>query len=458
MQDIPAEMPEEIAGENMRFELWNLADMIPATYNPRKKLTPEDPEYQSIKASVQEFSYADPIVLNFDGTIIKGHQRRTVMMDMGYTKAWCIVLEIRDKQKEKALNIALNKITGKWDTAILKDLLLELDLNGYDFTVTGYKREELEDLIQLLDIPAEAIDDGFDPDAAAAQISEPVSRAGDIWQLGRHRLMCGDSTDPEDVAALMGGDKLDLVITDPPYNVDYGEKTAFLSENGYGKATSNIENDRMDIGSFYQFLLSAFQNMNEAMRPGAAIYVFHAESTGLQFREAYADAGLKLSQCLVWEKNAFVMGRSDYQWRHEPILYGWKEGAGHYFVKDRTQDTVMLEDPLDFKSMKRQELLAFVEKLFRDNQDQTSVHYENKPTRNALHPTMKPVPLIGRLMNNSSKPGWLVGDLFGGSGSTLVAAEQLGRTAYIMEMDERNVDVIVQRWEQYTGKKAVKLT
>ena len=197
MQDIP-EMPGEIAGKDMRFELWSLADMIPATYNPRKPLTPEDPEYQSIKSSIQEFTYSDPIVLNFDGTIIKGHQRRTVMMDMGYTQAWCIVLEIRDKQKEKALNIALNKITGKWDNAILKDLLLELDLNGYDFTVTGFHRDELEDLIQLVDIPAEATDDGFDPDAAAAQIEEPVTRLGDIWQLGRHRLMCGDSTDPDD--------------------------------------------------------------------------------------------------------------------------------------------------------------------------------------------------------------------------------------------------------------------
>ena len=327
--------------------------------------------------------------------------------------------------------------------------------------MTGFHRDELEDLIQLVDIPAEATDDGFDPDAAAAQITEPVSKTGDIWQLGRHRLMCGDSTDPEDVAVLMGGDKLDLVITDPPYNVDYGAKTEFL--NGYlgqedSRNNSTILNDQMDSLSFYQFLLAAFQNMNDAMRPGAAAYVFHAESTGLQFRQAYSDAGLKMAQCLIWEKNSFVLGRQDYQWRHEPILYGWKEGAGHYFVKDRTQDTVLLEDPLDFKSMKRQELLAFVEKLFRDYQDQTSVHFENKPSRNALHPTMKPVPLIGRLMNNSSKPGWLVGDLFGGSGSTLMAAEQLGRTAYIMEMDERNCDIIVQRWEQYTGKKAVKLT
>lgn len=444
----------------MRFETWLLADLRPAEYNPRVPLTPADPEYQSIKRSIEEFGYADPIVINSDGTIIKGHQRRTVMMDMGYLEADVIVLDIQDKQKEKALNIALNKITGKWDNAILKDLLLELDLEGYDFSVTGFHRDDLEDLIQLVDIPAEATDDGFDPDKAAAQISEPVSRNGDIWQLGRHRLMCGDSTDPDDVATLMGGNKLDLVITDPPYNVDYGTKTAFLEtylgQEGIGQ-NSNIQNDHMDSLSFYQFLLEAFQNMNQAMRTGAAIYVFHAESTGIQFRQAYADAGLKMAQCLIWEKNAFVLGRQDYQWRHEPILYGWKEGAPHYFVNDRTQDTVLLEDMPEFKSMKRQELLVFIEKLFRDYQDQTTVHFEDKPTRNALHPTMKPVPLIGRLMNNSSKPGWLVGDFFGGSGSTLMAAEQLGRIAYIMEMEDRNVDVIVQRWEQYTGKKAVKL-
>ena len=445
----------------MRFELWKLADMKPAEYNPRKALTPDDPEYQEIQNSIHEFSYADPIVLNYDGTIIKGHQRRRVMMDMGYTDAYCIVLEIHDKQKEKALNIALNKITGKWDNAILKELLLEFDLNGYDFTVTGFHRDELEDLIQIIDIPAEATDDDFDPDAAAAEIEEPISKIGDIWQLGRHRLMCGDSTNPGDIATLMGGEKLDLIITDPPYNVDYGSKTefleAYLGQEGT-RLNSTIQNDHMDSMSFYQFLLAAFQNMNEAMRPGAAIYVFHAESTGLQFRQAYSDAGLKMAQCLIWEKNAFVLGRQDYQWRHEPILYGWKEGSGHYFIKDRTQDTVLLEDQLDFKSMKRQEMLAFIEKMFKDYQDQTSVHYENKPTRNALHPTMKPVPLIGRLMNNSSKPGWIVGDFFGGSGSTLMAAEQLGRTAYIMEMDERNVDVIVQRWESYTGQKAERLT
>lgn len=444
----------------MKFETRRLADLCPAEYNPRKALTPEEPEYIQIKNSILEFGYADPIVINSDGTIIKGHQRRTVMMDMGYLEADVIVLDIQDKQKEKALNIALNKITGKWDNAILKDLLLELDLEGYDFSVTGFHRDDLEDLIQQLDIPAEATDDEFDPDAAAEDIDVPATIRGDIWQLDRHRLMCGDATAPDDVATLMNGNRLDLVITDPPYNVDYGAKTefleAYLGQEG-SRQNSNIQNDHMDTLSFYEFLLAAFQNINEAMRNGAAVYVFHAESTGLQFRQAYTDAGLKLAQCLIWEKNAFVLGRQDYQWRHEPVLYGWKEGTAHYFINDRTQDTVILEDELDFKTMKKQELLSFIDQMLRHYKDQISVHYENKPARNSLHPTMKPVPLIGRLMNNSSRPGWLVGDFFGGSGSTLMAAEQLGRTAYIMELDERNCDVIIQRWEQYTGKKAVKL-
>lgn len=443
----------------MQFEKRKLADLRPAEYNPRKRLTPDDPEYIQIKNSLQEFGYADPIVINTDGTIIKGHQRRNVMMDLGYTEAEVIVIDIPDKEKEKALNIALNKITGKWDNAILKDLLVELDLNGYDFTVTGFERPELEDLIQALDVPPEAVDDDFDPDEVAAEIAEPESKTGDIWILGRHRLMCGDATDPNDVSRLMAGAKLDLVITDPPYNVDYGAKTEFLEEYLGQEGTrtnSTIQNDKMDALSFYSFLLAAFQNFNDAMCPGAAIYVFHAESTGLQFRQAYADAGLKMAQCLIWEKNTFVLGRQDYQWRHEPILYGWKEGAAHYFINDRTQDTVILEDTKDLKDMKKQELLAILDKILKDYKDQTTVHFEPKPSRNALHPTMKPLPLVGRLMNNSSKPGWAVGDFFGGSGSTLMAAEQLGRSAFIMECDPRNVDVIIRRWEEYTGQKAAR--
>ena len=454
MNDAPA-IPE-IAGQGMRFECWKRADMKPAAYNPRKPLTPADPEYQDIARSIEEFSYSDPIVLNYDGTIIKGHQRRVVMMDKGFTDAWCIVLEIRDKQKEKALNIALNKITGKWDNTRLRDILVELDLEGYDFSTTGFHRDELEDLIRLTEIPPEAQDDDFDPDAEAEQIETPVSTTGDIWQCGRHRVMCGDSTDPEDVAALLRGEQLDLIITDPPYNVDYGAKNDYLNQFDKGNRNSaDIRGDHMGNAEFYHFLLTAFQNASDAMRPGAAIYVFHADTVGLTFRQAFKDAGLKMAQCLIWEKNQFVIGRQDYHWRHEPILYGWKEGAAHYFIQDRTQDTVFLEDEIDFKAMKKQELVAFLEQLRREYKDQTTVHFEPKPSRNAMHPTMKPIPLIGRLMNNSSKAGWRIGDFFGGSGSTLMAAEQLGRTAFLMEKDPKYTDVIVRRWEAFTGQRAV---
>ena len=231
----------------MQFERRKLADLRPAEYNPRKELTPDDPEYIQIRSSLNEFGYADPIVINSDGTIIKGHQRRNVMMDLGYTEAEVIILDIQDKAKEKALNIALNKITGKWDNAILKDLLMELDLEGYDFSVTGFQRPDLEDLIQELDIPPEAAEDDFDPEEAARDIDVPTTRKGDIWQLGRHRLMCGDSTDASDVGRLMSGAKLDLIITDPPYNVDYGAKAEFL-EGRLGQKGSRTNNVIEKIG------------------------------------------------------------------------------------------------------------------------------------------------------------------------------------------------------------------
>ena len=450
----------EAKRDHMKLEIRRLEDLRPAEYNPRKALQPSDPEYQQIKESIGTLGYCDPIVINYDGTIIKGHQRRTVMMDMGITEAEVVVLDIRDKGKEKQANIALNKITGQWDLEKLKTLLVDLDLEGYDFTVTGFKQDELEDIIKQLDIPPEAQDDDFDPDAAKEAITEPVTVRGDIWKLGNHRLMCGDATLEGDVEALLAGELLDLVITDPPYNVDYEAKDKSLEKSykrNQTRKSSKVENDKMGLDTFYCFLLTAFRNMNYAMRPGAGIYVFHADINGLYFRQAYAEAGLKLAQCLIWEKNNFVLGHNDYQWRHEPILYGWKEGAAHYFIRDRSQDTVLLEEEQDLKGMGKRELLAFIENYIRQYKDLTTVHFEPKPQKSNQHPTMKPIPLIGRLMNNSSKPGWTVGDFFGGSGTTLLAAEQLGRTAFMMEMDERNCNIIIQRWEEFTGKKAVRL-
>lgn len=445
--------------QHLTTERRKLSDLKAADYNPRKALTPEDSEYQKIKRSIEEFGYVDPIIINEDGTIIGGHQRCTVLKDLGYEEVDVVVVSL-DKQREKALNIALNKITGEWDELKLKDLLLDLDLGDYDISLTGFESEELTDLVDRLAIEPEAIDDDFDESEMLEQISEPKTKLGDVWKLGRHRLMCGDSTSQEDVATLMKGELADLIITDPPYNVNYGDKAEMLDtylQKGH-RNNSRIKNDNMDNESFYSFMLQIYQSAYEFMREGAAIYVFHAESTGHIFRQAFLDAGLKLSQCLIWEKNTFVLGRQDYQWRHEPCLYEWKEGAAHYFINDRTQDTVILEDDVDFEAMKKAELVAYIKDLHRKYKDQTSVIYENKPARNDIHPTMKPVTLVGRLMSNSSKSGWNVLDLFGGSGSTLMAAEQLGRTAFLMELDEKFCDVIVKRWEEYTGQSAVKIS
>lgn len=426
----------------MRMERRILSDLKPAEYNPRIPLRPEDKEYQDIKRSIEDNGYLDPIVINYDGTIIKGHQRRTVMMDLGIKEAEVVVLEIRDKGKEKQANIALNKITGRWDDLKLKDLLLDLELNDYDLESTGFTVDELDDLCVSLEKDLEAEEDDFDPEEEYNEIEEPITQRGDIWILGRHRLMCGDSTSELDVSQLMAGEEADLVITDPPYNVNYKD--------------GSIKNDNMDEGSFEVFLQNAFLAMFEFMRSGAAAYIFHADSEGLAFRKSFADAGFKLAECLIWEKNSFVLGRQDYQWRHEPILYGWKEGAAHYFIDDRSQDTILLEDELDLESMKKQDLITYIHQIIDSQKDKTTVIFENKPTKNDVHPTMKPVALIGKLMKNSSKPEWNVLDLFGGSGSTLMAAEQLNRTAFLMELDEKFCDVIVRRWENYTGEKAVR--
>ena len=555
--------------QKLRTERRKLADLKAAEYNPRKALTPDDAEYQKIRRSIEEFGYVDPIIINEDGTIIGGHQRATVLKDLGYQEVDVVVVAL-DKQREKALNIALNKITGEWDEVKLKDLLLDLDLGDYDISLTGFEQNDLTELVDKLAIEPEAVDDDFNEDEALEQAeaepvtklgdvwllgrhrlmcgdstsqddmavlmngeiadlvvtdpnkitgewdevklkdllldldlgdydisltgfeqndltelvdklaiepeavdddfnedealeqaeAEPVTKLGDVWLLGRHRLMCGDSTSQDDMAVLMNGEIADLVVTDPPYNVNYGDKAEMLDEYLPAKGHRNInhiKNDNMDNQSFYSFLLATYQSAYEFMRAGAAIYVFHAESTGHIFRQAFLDAGLKLAQCLIWEKNAFVLGRQDYQWRHEPCLYGWKEGAAHYFINDRTQDTVILEDDIDFSAMKKNELVAYLEELRRKNRDQTSVIYENKPTRNDIHQTMKPIALVGKFITNSSKSGWNVLDLFGGSGSTLMAAEQLGRTAFIMELDERFCDVIVKRWEDYTGQQAVRI-
>jgi DNA modification methylase len=444
----------------MVTEKRSLKDLKPAEYNPRKALTPEDSEYQKIKRSIETFGYVDPIIINKDGTIIGGHQRHTVLLDLGYTEVDVVVLDL-SKEDEKALNIALNKISGEWDELKLRDLLVELDLGDYDISLTGFDNKELENLIELTDFEPEVTEDEYDPEAEYKKSVEqgiPLVRSGEVWQLGRHRLMCGDSTERADVQKLMGAELMDLIITDPPYNVNYEAKAARLNEYRPNENGSmKIENDVMDQNAFYIFLLRAFGNMEEFMREGAGVYVFHADIEGLTFRKAFKDAGLKLAEVLIWEKNNFVLGRQDYQWRHEPILYGLKEGAAHYFINDRTQDTIILEDDVDFEAMKKPELIQFVKDMMHRYADQTTVIFEKKPMSSSLHPTMKPIELIAKFMKNSSKKGWNIGDFFGGSGTTLMAAEQLGRNAYVMECDEHYASVIIKRWEEFTGQQAVRI-
>ena len=396
----------------MKFERKNLADLHPAEYNPRVALAPEDEEYKRIKRSIETYGYVDPIIINSDGTIIGGHQRYNVLLDLGYDTAHVVIVDL-DKNAEKALNVALNKISGEWDDEKLCDLLQDLDLSGYDFSLTGFTRSELDGLQLKLGVGEAVEDEDFDVDKAVEECEKPVTKRGDLWIMGGHRLLCGDARNVDDMARLMGGAKADLLLTDPPYNVDYVGKT---------KDALKIDNDRMSNADFRAFLLEAFTAARQSMKAGAAFYIWHADSNGYDFRGACMDAGWKVRQCLIWEKDILVLGRQDYQWQHEPCLYGWNEGAGHAWYSDRKQTTILRFD---------------------------------KPTRSKEHPTMEPVPLFGYLVQNSSKPGDIVLYPFSGSGTTVIAAEQLDRTAYVMELNERYCDVIVKRWEEQTGEKAV---
>lgn len=393
----------------MNIQKIKIDKLIPATYNPRKDLKPGDAEYIKIKNSIENFGYVSPLIINKDMTVIGGHQRLKVLKELGFTELECIIVDL-DKTKEKALNIALNKIQGDWDEEKLEALLQELKLDDFDTNLTGFDFDEIDEILK--DVTGSK-EDNFDIDSAYEEIEEPITKQGDIWILGKHRLMCGDSTQKNYIMRLINNQDADMILTDPPYNVDYVGKTA---------EALKIKNDNMSDNQFYEFLKKVFENMYSVTKEGASIYVFHADTEGLNFRKAFKDAGYKLAECLIWKKDCFVMGRQDYQWQHEPILYGWKEGAAHYFINDRTQSTI-----LEF-----------------DRQKQST-----------LHPTMKPIDLIAKLIKNSSKENDIILDLFGGSGSTIIAAEQLNRNCYTMELDPKYCDVIVKRWETLTNKEAI---
>lgn len=393
----------------MNIQKIKIDKLIPATYNPRKNLKPSDAEYVKIKNSIEKFGFVSPLVINKDMTVIGGHQRLKVLKEMGIVEVECIIVDL-DKTNEKALNIALNKIQGDWDEEKLEALLQELKLEDFDTNLTGFDFDEVDEILK--DVNGSKEDD-FDVDSAYEEIEEPITKPGDVWILGKHRLMCGDSAQKEDVMRLMNNQDADILLTDPPYNVDYVGKTS---------EALKIKNDNMSDNQFYEFLKKVFENMYSVTKEGASIYVFHADTEGLNFRKAFKDAGYKLAECLIWKKDCFVMGRQDYQWQHEPILYGWKEGAAHHFINDRTQSTILEFD---------------------------------RPRQSSLHPTMKPIDLVARLLKNSSKENDKILDLFGGSGSTIIAAEQLNRNCYTMELDPKYCDVIVKRWESLTNKEAI---
>ncbi len=441
----------------MKIESIQTDTLRPAQYNPRKDLRPGDPEYEKIKRSIESFGYVEPIIVNKDHTVIGGHQRLKVLEDLGEKEITCVVVDL-PKDQEKALNLALNKIRGDWDMPKLRDLLDELQVLGFDASLTGFDSREIDEIMAEFSESPQIIEDE-PPDPPV----DPITRPGDIWQLGAHRVLCGDATKKADMQILMGGKQSDMVFTDPPYNVNYGEKAEMVGH----KNTDRLQNDNLETEAFFRFLLDSFLAMYDVVVPGGAVYVCHAESTGMEFRKAFVDSGFLLKQCIIWAKSSLVIGRQDYQWKHEPILYGWKPGAAHRWYGGRKSTTV-LEDPANVVFEKRKDHtlvhLSFgletlclrvpdyqIERQGKD--DVTTLWRIEKSKRNDVHPTMKPVSLCARAIQNSSKPGGFVLDPFGGSGSTLIACEQTGRTGYASEIDPGYCDVIKKRWENLTGKK-----
>ncbi len=439
-----------------------ISELKRADYNPRLELQPGDPEFEKLKRSIETFGLVEPIVFNVrTGTVVGGHQRLSVLEHLGWDEVDVSLVDIT-LEEEQFLNIALNKIEGDWDPYKLKELLEEMDTGQFDMSLTGFDEEEIEDLMTQFHIEdeSEIQEDDFDPDKAAEEVVEPVSKFGDIWRLGRHRLLVGDSTKVEQLRRLLDGKEADMIFTDPPYNVDY--------EGSDGK---KIQNDSMEDSAFYIFLRDSFDAMHAVLKKGGPIYVCHADSEGRNFRNAFHDAGFLMKQCIIWVKNSLVLGRQDYQWKHEPILYGWKEGAAHKWYGGRKETTVV-ETPVDLAITRQNDhvLLTFSNgthstvvkvpnyEIIHDGTDEGSTTWRiEKPKKNGDHPTMKPIALCAKAIKNSSRPNEIVLDSFGGSGSTLIAAEQTGRCAYVSELDPVYADVIIRRWEEFTGQKAVKL-
>lgn len=435
----------------MQIEKRVVADLKAAEYNPRKDLKPGDAEYEKLKRSIQEFGYVEPVIWNKrTGVVVGGHQRLKVMKDLGYTEVDCVVVDL-DEAKEKALNIALNKISGEWDNDLLASLLKDLDGSGYDITLTGFDLAEAQELFGSGSME-NVHEDDFDAESALDAVTEPKTKTGDLWILGQHRLLCGDCTQNEDVSKVLDGKIADIMVTDPPYNVDYGSAVKGKHES-QTRQGSLIANDNLTDDEFYQFLLAFYKAAEKGLKKGAAVYVFHSTKETVNFTKAMENAGLKCAQTLVWYKNHFTLGRQDYQWIHEPILYGWKEGAGHYFIDDRSLPTVNEELRLNLRKMSKVELVELVEKIL---DLPSTVIKDNKPSKSPDHPTMKPITLCAKLIYNSSHEGDTVYEPFGGSGSTLIASEQLNRKCCAIELEPKYCDVIVRRYKELCPEVEIK--
>lgn len=391
------------------YGIKQVESLIPYARNSR---THSDEQVAQIAASIREFGFTNPVLVDEVGGIIAGHGRVMAARKLAMLEVPVLVLAGLSETQKRAYVIADNKIAlnAGWDEEMLRVELEALSDADFDLDILGFSNDELG---LYLDDGTTEVEGLTDDDQVPETPVNPVSKLGDVWLLGDHRLMCGDSTSFDDVSVLMADGMADLLITDPPYNVAY--------EGGTADALT-IMNDNMSNGEFRQFLRDVYASADSVMRPGAAFYIWHADSEGLNFRGAAADVGWQIRQCLIWNKNALVLGRQDYHWKHEPCLYGWKDGAAHYWGSDRSQTTV-----LDF----------------------------NKPNRNGEHPTMKPVELFQYQIENSCKKGDVVLDLFGGSGTTVIACEKSHRHARLMELDPKYCDVIIKRWQDFTGKQAL---
>ena len=376
-------------------------EITPYENNPRIN----EGAVEQLAKIIKQLGFRNPAVLNRDKVIIEGHTRLLAVKKLGWKTMPCIIATDLTPEQEQALRIADNKIAeiAEWDDDKLKVELAALQEAGFDLSLLAFGDDELEDLLR----DDTGTHGETEPDAVPETPEVPVSTPGEVYRLGRHILVCGDSTQPEDVAKACGEGEADLWLTDPPYNVDY-----------HGSDGQSIRNDSMEDTKFREFLRKAFGCAEKRLKPGGSFYVFHADSEGYNFRGACFDVGLKVRQCLVWKKNSLVLGRQDYKWIHEPCLYGWRDGGAHDWYSDCRQTTVM-----EFA----------------------------KPKKNDLHPTMKPVEMLCYLIGNSSKGGDVVLDTFGGSGSTVIACERSGRKCRCVELDPKYCDVIRKRWAEFVN-------